>query len=134
MTFTLHPKLDNGSSLVYETDLYQVRLKDDQRFLWLQLIPKRENVEELFDLPFTEASSLFAEIYRLSALLKKLTAADRINVAWLGNVVSQFHIHIVVRTHNDACWPNPIWGQGAPVPYEDFQATLVGLQKILFSS
>jgi diadenosine tetraphosphate (Ap4A) HIT family hydrolase len=95
----------------------QVRLMDDARFPWLLLVPEREGVVNLHDLDPADGAELMAEARLCSAVLCRLLDLAKTNVATLGNVVPQLHLHVVGRRAGDAAWPGPVWGAGTPQPY-----------------
>ncbi len=108
--FTLDPQLERDSFYVGELSLCQVRLMNHADNVWLILIPKTPAVTELFELTAQQQQALMQEITHVSQLLKQHFPCDKLNVASLGNVVSQLHIHIVARTKTDHHWPKPLWG------------------------
>lgn len=114
----LDERLVRDSYPVAELPLCQLRLMDDTRFPWLILIPRRSGVSEVFDLDAADQRQLWHEASEVGRMLKTLTQADKINVASLGNVVTQLHIHVVARRRDDAAWPGPVWGHGEPQPYD----------------
>ncbi|MEQ4539283.1 MAG: HIT family protein [Billgrantia sp.] len=114
----LDERLVRDSYPVAELPLCQLRLMDDTRFPWLILIPRREGVSEVFDLDETDQRQLWHEASEMGRMLKAMTRADKINVANLGNVVAQLHVHVVARRQADAAWPGPVWGQGEAQPYD----------------
>jgi len=91
---------------------------NDARYPWLILVPRRDGATEIFDLNAEDRRTMIEEIARASDGLKRLTAAAKINVGALGNLVPQIHVHIVARNPGDAAWPGPVWGQGTAQPYE----------------
>jgi diadenosine tetraphosphate (Ap4A) HIT family hydrolase len=107
--FILNERLAQDSDFLYESDLSQVRLMKDAN-PWLLLIPKLSNKVEIIDLSLDQQMELMREISRFSHILKKEFDPDKLNVANLGNVVPQLHVHIVCRYQNDRAWPKPIWG------------------------
>ncbi|HKM15348.1 MAG TPA: HIT family protein [Marinospirillum sp.] len=117
MTFKLHPKLAKDSLHLANLKLCQLRLINDQRFYWLLLIPKIADVSELHDLSSTDHQQLWQEVHFLSQVIKPLTKADKLNVATLGNLVPQLHLHLIARFTSDTAWPNPVWGSGTAEPY-----------------
>ncbi len=117
--FELDPKIAADSLLVCRLKPFELRLVNDARWPWLLVVPIRAGVEEWHDLTEPEADALSDLIRRLSINLKALTAAEKINVAALGNIVRQFHLHIVARRTEDANWPGPVWGFGKPLPYSN---------------
>lgn len=116
--FPLHPRLAADTVFVADWALSRVLAMNDARYPWLILIPRREGATEIFDLTAEERRMMIEEIARASDGLKTLTAAAKINVGALGNLVSQLHVHIVARNPGDAAWPGPVWGQGTARPYE----------------
>ncbi|MGQ4878017.1 HIT domain-containing protein [Billgrantia sp. LNSP4103-1] len=118
MPIELDERLVQDSYPIAELPLCQLRLMDDTRFAWLLLIPRRANVSEVFDLDEADQRQLWHEASEVGRMLKTLCRADKINIASLGNVVAQLHVHIVARRHDDEAWPGPVWGQGQPQPYD----------------
>lgn len=117
MAFDLHPQLAADTLLVGELQLSRLLLTNDNRFPWLILVPRAEDARDLIDLSRDDQVTLLDEIDTTSRALKRLTKSDKLNVAALGNMVPQLHIHVVARHTTDAAWPGPIWGVGTPVPY-----------------
>lgn len=93
-------------------------LMDDARYPWCILVPRRTGVEEIFQLNAGDRVQLLAESCRLGEALMELFEGDKLNVAALGNVVPQLHVHHVVRRRGDAAWPAPVWGCGAARAYQ----------------
>lgn len=114
MEFTLDQRLAGSSYLVTRMGDIQVRLADDRRYVWLLLVPETAGAEELHDLTGDLRDRLFALAAHLGGWMKTAFTADKINVATLGNLVPQLHLHIVARRRGDAAWPGPIWGHGEP--------------------
>jgi len=98
--------------------LSRVVAMNDARYPWLILIPRPDGATEMFDLNAEDRRTMIEEIARASEGLKMLTAAAKINVGALGNLVPQLHVHIVARKPGDAAWPGPVWGQGIAQRYE----------------
>lgn len=120
--FKADPAFDSGSIAVCDWPLCQVRLQDDARFPWLILIPRRDGLHELEDLSAADRALLMEEIVRAGDLVRMLGEAalrpvQKLNVAALGNVTAQLHVHVVGRRHDDGLWPDPVWGRGAALPY-----------------
>ena len=99
--------------------LSRVLLMNDSRYPWLILVPRVVDASEVFDLQLEQQQELWQETQVVAHALKHAFAADKINIATLGNVVSQLHMHIVVRMQNDEAWPAPIWGLGVAQPYSE---------------
>lgn len=115
--FVLDPRLEESSVPVADWPLAQLRLKDDARFHWLLLIPRRAGVAELTDLDEADYGQLCAEILAATRLVQEIARPDKTNVATLGNVVPQMHVHIIARFRSDPAWPDPVWGHGAGPSY-----------------
>ena len=128
--FTLDPQLEQDTVLVADWHLCQVRLMNDSRYPWVILIPKVEDVSEIHQLADEQQQLLLGESVRLSKALEQLFAPHKLNVAALGNMVRQLHIHHIVRFEDDASFPRPVWGVGDAVPYEAeaLSETVNGLQ------
>ena len=117
--FELAPRLAADTFLVGEAPLSQVLLMNDARYPWLILVPRRADVTEPFELSEADQAQLWQESMRLGQAMKAHFAADKINIAALGNQVAQLHVHHVARFHTDDAWPGPVWGVGSAVPYSD---------------
>jgi diadenosine tetraphosphate (Ap4A) HIT family hydrolase len=117
--FALDPRLAADTHLVGEMQLSRLLLMNDARFPWLILVPRRSALSELTDLPWTEQQRLLREINTCAQVLRALPAIDKLNVAALGNVVAQLHVHVVARRSTDAAWPRPVWGVGERTTYDD---------------
>ena len=114
----LHPQLANDTVPVVELPLCEVRLMDDANHPWLVLVPKVVDAVELIDLTPSQRTLLNAEIAIASRALKTLFKPDKLNVAALGNLVPQLHVHVIARFHDDIAWPRPVWGAADARPYE----------------
>jgi diadenosine tetraphosphate (Ap4A) HIT family hydrolase len=119
--FQLHAQLSADTVQVCDLPLCRVRLMNDQRFPWLILVPMREGLRELVDLVPGDQALMLTDINRVSRVLQQLFTPDKLNVAALGNMVPQLHIHVIARFQHDAAWPKPIWGVGEPKPYPDIE-------------
>jgi diadenosine tetraphosphate (Ap4A) HIT family hydrolase len=113
----LHPQLRGDTMPVCDLGLSRVLVMNDANFPWLILVPRRAGVSEIFDLG-AERAILLEEVSLASRALKDLTRCDKLNVAAIGNVVPQLHVHIVARRKDDALWPKPVWGAAEPRAYE----------------
>src|SRR5579883_2973848 len=107
--WALDRRLAADSHLVEDWALSRVLLMDDSRFPWLILVPRRENVSELHELAAEDRTALIEEVARASRALAALFKADKMNVAALGNVVRQLHVHVVARQKGDAAQPGLVW-------------------------
>ena len=117
--FQLDPRLAADTFLVGETPLSQVLLMNDARYPWLILVPRRSDVTEPFELSEADQAQLWQESMRLGEAMKAHFAADKLNIAALGNQVAQLHVHHIARFHADDAWPGPVWGIGSAVPYRN---------------
>ena len=115
--FSLDPGIAASTEEMARLGLSDLRLMDDSRFPWLVLVPRRAGLTEIIDLGMMDQSRLLAEINTVSKGLKAATGCDKLNVAAIGNIVAQLHIHVVARFRSDAAWPKPVWGFGSPVAY-----------------
>jgi diadenosine tetraphosphate (Ap4A) HIT family hydrolase len=115
--WSLHPQLHADTVLVCDLALSRVLAMNDANFPWLILVPRRAGVSEIFDLG-AEQATLFNEVSLLSRVLKDVTQCDKLNMAAIGNVVPQLHVHIVARRKDDALWPKPVWGAAPPRAYD----------------
>lgn len=117
MPFALHPTLARDTVEVARLPLCRVLLMNDRRFPWLILVPEREGLREIHDLPPAERSMLIEEIAQAGQVLVHLFQPDKLNTGALGNVVPQLHVHVIARFAADAAWPGPVWGSGAAIVY-----------------
>jgi diadenosine tetraphosphate (Ap4A) HIT family hydrolase len=117
--FTLHPQLERDTAPVGDLPLSRVLLMNDANFPWLIVVPRHAGAVEIFDLDVRERTHMMNELALLARLLKDLTGCDKINVAAIGNVVPQLHVHVVARRHDDPAWPRPVWGAVPARPYAD---------------
>jgi diadenosine tetraphosphate (Ap4A) HIT family hydrolase len=117
--FTLHPRLAEDTIIVAEWPLSLVLLAKDANYPWCILVPKRENVKDIHHLNTEDRAQLLAESCRLSELMEEIFQPIKMNVAALGNMVPQLHLHHVARFDTDAAWPNPIWGAVKAVAYDE---------------
>lgn len=117
MTFVLHPKLAADSAFVCDLPLSQVRLSNNAAFPWLILIPRHAELTEIIDLAVPLQQQLWQEITLSSQILRELFQPTKLNVANLGNIVSQLHIHVIARFNTDSAWPNPVWNSQIEAPY-----------------
>ena len=109
--FTLDKRLENDTFFIKDLENFQIRLMDVEEIFWLVLIPKKPNLIELSDLNLIERNHLMNFSIDLGKSLKSLLHYDKINIGMLGNVVSQLHIHVVLRKIDDVAWPGPVWGR-----------------------
>ncbi len=115
--FALHPTIAADTLPLASLALSDVRLMDDARYTWLLLVPRKAGAEELTDLTTAERALLIEEIATVATAMKAVMACDKLNVATLGNIVRQLHIHVVARLAGDQAWPGAVWGIGTAVAY-----------------
>ena len=120
--FSLDPQLAADSLAVVELPLSAVRLMRDANYPWLLLVPRRPGLAEIVDLSAAERTQLIAEIALASEALRKTVPCDKLNVAALGNMVRQLHVHVIARTTTDPAWPRPVWGAVPPKAYAPGEA------------
>ena len=115
--FTRHPQIEADSVFLRDLPLCQLRLQNQSDVPWLILLPRREGLTELHQLIPIDQKQVMVEITQASRALEKLFKPDKINVAALGNIVPQLHIHVIARFKTDPAWPAPVWGKLEPAPY-----------------
>ena len=132
-TWSLHPQLERDTAPVGDLPLCRVLLIDDANYPWILLVPRRPGAVEIIDLPEADRAALMSEIAFASQAMKSATGCDKVNVAALGNMVPQLHVHVVARSRRDAAWPKPVWGAVPPIAYEEpaMQALLRELRQRL---
>lgn len=116
--FVLDSRLQQDSIELGQLTLCSVLLSKDANYPWFILVPQRADVSEIFDLDEADQQQLWVETRFLAEALKSAYGADKMNVATLGNVVSQLHMHVIVRMRDDAAWPAPVWGRVPAKAYE----------------
>ena len=119
MEFVLDPQLENDCIFLGELPLCRLLLINDKQFPWFVLVPRRADISELYHLSLEDRQVMMAESCDLSAALADGFNAKKMNVASLGNMVKQLHIHHIVRYDTDVAWPAPVWGKQSFLPYEE---------------
>lgn len=120
MGFALDHRLEGSSHFIEDWTLCRVALKSDRTWPWLYLIPRRENIREIYDLSTQDQLQLVREISMAASALNALYKPEKINTAALGNMVPQLHIHIFARYKHDPAWPRPVWAvQTEEIPYTE---------------
>ena len=115
--WSLHPQLAEDTHPVAPWPLCELRLMDDANHPWLILVPRVVDAVELIDLDEAAQDGLVREIARASRALRQEFRPDKLNVAALGNVVPQLHVHGIARFRTDIAWPRPVWGTASAQPY-----------------
>ncbi|MBV5301573.1 MAG: HIT domain-containing protein [Methylococcales bacterium] len=116
-TFQLHAQLKQDCFIVGQFELCLVLLLNDSQFPWFILVPQRENIREIYELQSEDQQLLIQESSYFSQKLATIFEAEKLNVAAIGNIVPQLHVHHIVRYQTDKAWPAPVWGKFAATPY-----------------
>ncbi len=114
----LDHRLEADCQLVCELESSILLLMDNALVNWFILVPRCEEIE-LTNLPIDQQTAILTEINLVSHFIQKTFSPDKLNIATLGNVVSQLHIHVIGRKHSDPYWPAPVWGQTENQKYTD---------------
>lgn len=108
--WSLHPQLEKDTINIGDLPLSRVLVINDANYPWLLLVPRRAGTIEIVDLDEVAQAQLMTEINRVARALQDVAKPDKLNIAALGNVVPQLHVHIIARRKSDAAWPRPVWG------------------------
>jgi diadenosine tetraphosphate (Ap4A) HIT family hydrolase len=117
--WSLHPQLAADTVPVGDLPLSRVLLTNDANYPWLIVVPRRPGIGELIDLEEKEQVQLLGEITKTAHALKDITRCAKLNIATLGNMVAQLHVHVIARNPGDAAWPKPVWGVAPARAYDD---------------
>lgn len=123
--FALDPRLAQDTIVLGDFPLCRLLLSKDANYPWFILVPRRADISEVFELQADDQQQLWKETTFLAQALQGAFAADKMNVATLGNVVAQLHMHVIVRRRDDAAWPAPVWGKMPAIEYDN-----AGLEEI----
>ncbi|RNF49762.1 HIT domain-containing protein [Marinomonas hwangdonensis] len=131
--FELNSVLERDTILIGHFPLCQLRIMNDSQFPWFILVPQRNDVSEIYQLVDEDRLQMMAESCLLAEALHDAFSATKLNVAALGNQVSQLHLHHIVRYKSDPCWPDPVWGKLKSIPYtnENLAEILLKVQSLL---
>ncbi|MBI5462243.1 MAG: HIT domain-containing protein [Gammaproteobacteria bacterium] len=131
--FQLHPQLSNDCEHIGRFELCELLLMRDANYPWCILVPARADITEIHQLDESDRLLLMRESNYLAETMAKLFTADKMNIAALGNVVPQLHIHHIARHRNDASWPAPVWGKVPARAYtlETLARTVMQLREAL---
>jgi diadenosine tetraphosphate (Ap4A) HIT family hydrolase len=113
--WSLHSRLKEDTIDIGDLPLCRVLVIKDANYPWLLLVPRRHEAVEIIDLDEVEQAQLMAEVSRVARALKEITKCDKLNIAALGNMVPQLHMHVIARRSSDAAWPRPVWGVVPPL-------------------
>ncbi|GGA14007.1 HIT domain-containing protein [Dyella caseinilytica] len=117
--FNLDARLQADTHHVASLPLCEVLLMNDARYGWLILVPRRNGLIEIIDLPDSAQRELWQEINQVAVALRDVAPCDKLNIGALGNIVRQLHVHVIARREGDAAWPGPVWGHSPAQPYTD---------------
>lgn len=123
--FELHPRLAQDCLPVGDFPLCRLLLMNDANYPWFILVPKREGIREVFELCEADQLQFLHESSLFSKAIADYFRADKINMAALGNMVPQLHIHHIVRFTSDPAWPAPVWGYTSAKPYSDEDSSML---------
>jgi diadenosine tetraphosphate (Ap4A) HIT family hydrolase len=124
--FNLHQRLAADTLSLGRSRLCELRLMNDSAWPWVILVPMRAGIREIYQLEEADQQRLLWESSELSRGMMEVFAGAKMNVAALGNMVPQLHLHHIVRFEGDPAWPAPVWGKQAPVPYDNAKLARVG--------
>jgi diadenosine tetraphosphate (Ap4A) HIT family hydrolase len=129
--WSLHAQLTQDTIDIGDLPLCRVLVIKDANYPWLLLVPRRDKAVEIIDLAEVEQAQLMTEVSRVARALKDITKCDKLNIAALGNVVPQLHVHVIARRTGDAAWPRPVWGVTPPLPHdaEEVQTFISALRR-----
>jgi diadenosine tetraphosphate (Ap4A) HIT family hydrolase len=116
--FDLHPQFVRDTVSIGDLPLSRVLVMQDANYPWLLLVPRRPDVVEVIDLDEPAQAQLTREIASVARALKSVTACDKLNIAAIGNMVAQLHVHVIARFRSDPAWPKPVWGLLPPRAYD----------------
>jgi diadenosine tetraphosphate (Ap4A) HIT family hydrolase len=123
--FELHPRLALDGIVLGDFPLCRLLLMNERRYPWFILVPRRPGASEIYRLPEADQMQLLRESSALAKALAELFAPDKLNVAAIGNLVPQLHVHHVVRYRTDPAWPAPVWGRFEPLPYAEAEVAAI---------
>lgn len=131
--FLLHSQLAADTFDIGAMGLNRLLLMNDKRFPWLIMVPQRADMRDFDELSPLDQTMMTFEMSEISKALKATTACDKINIAALGNMVPQLHMHVIARFTGDAAWPKPVWGLGEAEPYtaQEADQMIAGLMQHL---
>lgn len=130
--FILHPMLANDTVTLAELPLSRLLLSNDKQYPWFILVPRVNDIQDIYQLEWQDQLQFLNESSLLSELLMQVFKGDKMNVAALGNICPQLHVHHIVRFKTDAAWPAPVWGKFPAIKYsveeiEEIKTTIIPL-------
>ena len=123
--FALDQRLQQDTLVMGDFPLCRLLLSNDSNYPWFILVPRINAISEVFQLDVADQQRLWQETTALAQSLNGGFCADKMNIGALGNVVSQLHVHVIVRKRDDAAWPAPVWGKHPAQPYTDAQVAAI---------
>lgn len=123
--FDLDQRLQQDTLVIGDFPLCRLLLSNDSNYPWFILVPRINRISEVFQLDVADQKTLWQETTALAQLLSEGLSADKMNIGALGNVVSQLHVHVIVRKRDDAAWPAPVWGKHPARPYTEEQVMVM---------
>jgi len=138
MAFVLDSRLQRDTFLLGSNDQELLLLMNDRRYPWFIIVPTQDGASEWFDLPESAQNTLHRHCVQLGAAIHTQFHCEKVNIAALGNIVRQMHVHIVGRHTDDPAWPGPVWGHSAAIPYdkpalEQMKAQLLKMKELPFT-
>lgn len=122
MSFNIDPRLIKNSYLITETNISHILLSKNALISWVIIVPKTD-IKEWHELDTDFQNKLNLQINKIASTLKKQLSADKINIATIGNIVEQMHIHVIGRKYKDAFWPDVVWGETEFQEYTELELT-----------
>jgi diadenosine tetraphosphate (Ap4A) HIT family hydrolase len=119
--FQLHPRLQQDCINIGRFELCRLLMMNDSQYPWFILVPEIADIKEIYQLARPARALLMEESSYLAKNLQQIYKADKMNIATIGNIVSQLHVHHIVRYQTDSAWPAPIWGKSVAVSYTEQQ-------------
>ncbi len=116
--FELDARLASDCLILGELDCSLLLLMNNALVPWFILVPVTQ-ATEIYQLPEEHQLQLLKEIDLLSDFINSEFSIEKLNVAAIGNIVKQLHVHIVGRHPSDYCWPGVVWGAEQSEPYSD---------------
>jgi diadenosine tetraphosphate (Ap4A) HIT family hydrolase len=124
-TFQLHALLQLDTIELLELPLSTLLLMNDSNYPWFVLVPRVDDIQDIYQLDWQQQQQFLNESSLLSEILMQLFNGTKMNVAALGNICPQLHVHHIVRFADDIAWPKPVWGEFAMKAYTDSELTLL---------
>ena len=123
--FALDQRLQQDTLAIGDFPICRLLLSNDANYPWFILVPRINGISEVFQLDVVDQQRVWQETTALAQLLNEGWSADKMNIGALGNVVSQLHVHVIVRKRDDAAWPAPVWGKHPAQSYTDEQVAAI---------